>query len=64
MDGMDYAIKLLQHGPTNSLSPCPPPPMGLAWWLGQGDKSQKMECKMKDWCLGALSKLVWHAKLA
>ena len=38
MDGMDYAIKLLQHGPTNPLSPCPPPPLGLAWWLGQGDK--------------------------
>ena len=22
-----------------------------------------MECKLKDWGLGALSKLVWHAKL-
>ena len=45
MDGMDYAIKLLQHGPTNPLSPWPPPPLGLAWWLGQGDKSEKWSAR-------------------
>ena len=28
MDGTYYAIKLLQHGPTNPLSPLPPSPWG------------------------------------
>ena len=40
MDGTCYAIKLLQHGPTNPLSPQPPPPWGLAG-LGGDDKSDK-----------------------
>ena len=64
MDGTYYAIKLLQHGPTNPLSPQPPPPWGLAGWLGGDDKSEKRECKLKDWGLGALGKLVWRAELA
>ena len=41
MDGTYYAIKLLQHGPTNPLSPQPPAPWGLAGWLGGDDKSEK-----------------------
>ena len=42
MDGIYYAIKLLQHGPsTNPLSPPPPPPWGLAGWLGGDDKGEK-----------------------
>ena len=55
MDGMDYAIKLLQHGPTNPLSPCPPTHMGLDWWLGQGVKSQKWSAR---WRIGALEHYV------
>ena len=35
MDGTYYAIKLLQHGPTNPLSPQPPPPWG-GWVAGRG----------------------------
>ena len=51
MDRMDYAIKVLQHGPTNPLSPCPPPPLGLAWWLGQRPSSRHSErlCMTSPW---------------
>ena len=41
MDGTYYAIKLLQHGTTNPLSPQPPAPWGLAGWLVRDDKSEK-----------------------
>ena len=34
-DGMDYAIKVLQHGFTTPLNPHPPAPWGLAGWLTQ-----------------------------
>ena len=40
MDGTYYAIKLLQHGPTNPLSPQPPPP-GV--WLGGWERMTKVK---------------------
>ena len=52
MDGTYYAIKLLQHGPTNPLSPQPPAPWGLAGWLGGGDKSEKWSASSRIGALG------------
>ena len=54
MDGTYYAIKLLQRGPTNPLSPQPPPPWGhgLAGWLGGDDKSEKWSASSRIGAFG------------
>ena len=39
--GHTMQSNLLQHGPTNPLSPQPPAPWGLAGWLEGDDKSEK-----------------------
>jgi hypothetical protein len=63
------AIKLLQHGLTHPLNPAHPRPRV---WLGDWVLVRKvtdgrwtlMKLKTKDRGFGALSKLVWRAKLA
>ena len=52
LDGTYNAIKLLQHGPTNPLSPQLSAPWGLAGWLGGGDKSEKWSASSRIGALG------------